>query len=62
MRPEEKITKRQGIIDEVFNRLGRTEAAVHVIAENWSNEENKRLIKENKEQQEEINKLKNIKR
>lgn len=62
MTPEQKLTKRQEIIDTTFERLGRTEAAVHVIAENWSNEENKRLIKENRDQQQELDKLKNIKR
>ncbi len=43
MSSQEKINERQKLIDKTFRSLGRTEAAVHVIAENWSNLENERL-------------------
>lgn len=62
MTPEEKEKARQTLIDGTFKELGRTNAAVHVIAENWSGVENKRLTIENRDLKLEVEKLKTKKK
>lgn len=58
MKPDEKFNKRETLITEVFKELGKTKSAVHVIAQNWSNVENKDLIKEVRDLKLEVEQLK----